>query len=83
MSRSSDKERISGKSEDGQIYNYEAIDAGQTFHGAIFGEKSTREKLVTNFEKNFVATLGRSKFTPYGNCEFNFGEIIKHRGYTN
>ncbi|MBQ7628877.1 MAG: hypothetical protein IJS81_01485 [Selenomonadaceae bacterium] len=75
MSRSSDKERISGKSEDGQIYNYEAIDAGQTFCGAIFGEKSTLEKLVKSFEKNFVVTLGRSKFTQYGNCEFNFGKI--------
>ena len=74
MSRSGAKERISGKSEEGHIYNYEAIEEGQIFSGAIFGEKSTLEKLELE-NKKFTARLGRSKFTQYGNCEFKFGAV--------
>ena len=33
MSRSEDSERISGKSKEGHIYNYEALESGQIFFG--------------------------------------------------
>ncbi len=72
MSRSENKERISGKSEAGHIYNYEALEAGQIFCGAILGEKSALDKLNL---KNFTTRLGRSRFTQYGKCEFQFGAV--------
>ena len=76
MSRSESKERISGKSEEGHIYNYEALVEGQTFFGQILGAADDLKNL--NLEiKNFETRLGRSKFTQYGNCKFTFGNIEK------
>ena len=80
MSRSDEKERITGKSELGHIYNYEAIEEGQTFGGMILGTKDDLEKLskALNLQKNsFVAYIGRSKFTQYGKCRITFEEIKK------
>lgn len=74
MSRSFDKKRISGKSKIGNIYNCEALEEDQIFSGAIFGEKNAIEKLQLE-DKNFTAYIGRSKFTQYGKCEFNFVSI--------
>ncbi len=74
MSRSAEKERISGKSDEGHIYNYEALEEGQFFCGEILGEKFLLEKL--NLEnKTFTARVGRSKFTQYGKCKFTFQNI--------
>ncbi|MBQ9486601.1 MAG: hypothetical protein IJU91_02215 [Selenomonadaceae bacterium] len=80
MSRSDEVERITGKSELGHIYNYEALEEGQTFCGMILGTKDDLEKISTalNLQKNsFVAYLGRSKFTQYGKCRVTFDAIQK------
>ncbi len=74
MSRSEGKERISGKSEEGHIYNYEALEEGQIFCGEILGEKSLIDKLELE-NKTFETRLGRSKFTQYGKCRFSFGAV--------
>ncbi len=76
MSRSGEKERISGKSEEGHIYNYEAVESGQNFSGLIIGAESDLKKLALE-NKKFVESVGRSHFTQYGKCEFTFGEIEK------
>lgn len=76
MSRSGEKERISGKSEEGHIYNYEAVESGQNFSGLIIGSESDLKKLALE-NKKFVESVGRSRFTQYGKCEFTFGEIEK------
>lgn len=74
MSRSSESERLSGKSEDGNIYNYESLDAEQKFSGVIIGGKDELEKL--NLEKNSLsAYIGRSRFTQYGRCLLTFDTI--------
>ncbi len=78
MSRSAANERISGKSEEGHIYNYEALEEGQTFCGLIIGEKAALEKIsaALNLKNNsFAANIGRSRFTQYGKCKFSFGDI--------
>ena len=67
-------ERITGKSEEGHIYNYEALEEGQIFLGKILGEKSTLEKLQLE-NKKFTTRIGRSRFTQYGKCEFTFGAV--------
>ena len=78
MSRSSAKERTAGRSVDGQIYNYEALDAGQVFRGEIIGDENLlrqlRGGLALDGDK-MSAYVGRSKFTQYGKCLVTFGNI--------
>ena len=76
MSRSEDEERISGKSEVGHIYNYEALEAGQIFCGQILGTEDVLKSLQLE-NKSFVECIGRSRSAQYGKCEFTFGVIKK------
>jgi len=76
MSRSEEKERLSGKSEEGNIYNYEAIDAGQVFEGRIQGPASDLKAFMEALnlkDGKFDAYVGRSKYTQYGQCRIAFG----------
>ena len=78
MSRNLENERLSGKSEEGHIYNYESLDAGQNFCGEIIGEEIELEKLVETLNlKNSSAEIfvGKSRFTQYGKCKIIFGDI--------
>ena len=75
MSRSGDTERLAGRSVDGQIYNYEAIDAEQDFQGEIIGGAETLRKLIDSCGEKFVGYIGKSRFTQYGRCLITFGEI--------
>lgn len=83
MSRASEAERLSGRSLEGSIYNYEAVEAGQVFQGIIIGEKDDLELLLKKVKKekkakkasdtieetsSFDCRIGRSKFTEYGHC---------------
>lgn len=85
MSRASETERLSGRSLDGSIYNYESIEAGQRFEGHIIGEKEALELLINKLnilkeigiekESNqFDCRIGRSKFTEYGHCQISISE---------
>lgn len=76
IDRSSDQERISGKSETGKIYNYESIMPSQTFIGEVVGEKKALTDLVEgiNLAANDVFYFGRSKYTQYGKCRLSFGK---------
>ena len=76
MSRSEAKERLSGKSEAGHIYNYEALEEGQIFCGQILGNETDLKKLQLENEA-LIEFVGRSRFTQYGKCEFTFGKIEK------
>ena len=67
-----------GKSDDGGIYNYEAIDAGQNFCGEIIGDEKLLLKLRDGLNLDggkMIAYVGRSKFTQYGKCLLTFGEV--------
>ena len=78
MSRNLDNERLAGKSEEGHVYNYESLDAGQKFFGSIVGEKDALKKfcdalnLENTSEKIFI---GKSRFTQYGKCKISFGGV--------
>ncbi len=78
MDRSSDGERLAGKSEEGKIYTYESVLAGQTFIGEIVGpaEKlhELAEALAVNEEPFY---FGRSKYTQYGKCRVLLGDVEK------
>ena len=80
MSRSGDKERLAGRSIDGQIYNYESIDAGQNFQGEILGDEKLLKKLRGGLNLDgdkMTAYIGRSRFTQYGKCLVTFGNVEK------
>ena len=80
MSRNLENERLSGKSEEGHIYNYESLDAGQIFCGEIIGSQSELEKFAETLNlKNSSMNIfvGKSRFTQYGKCKITFGEIEK------
>ena len=72
MTRSDASRRILGSSQDGGIFNYEAIDAGQIFEGSIFGPaedlQKLRQGLSLDDEQGFDGQIGRSRFTEYGSC---------------
>ena len=78
MSRSGELERLAGRSVDGQIYNYEAIDGGQNFCGEIIGDEKLLRQLRNELKLDggkFTAYVGRSHFTQYGKCLLTFGEV--------
>lgn len=78
MSRNLENERLSGKSEEGHIYNYESIAAGQKFCGEIIGEEIDLKKFVEtlNLKNNSMKIfVGKSRFTQYGKCKISFGDV--------
>lgn len=75
MSRSSEKERIQGRSKDGNIFNYEFLEPNQVFVGTVIGPKTVLEAFVRQFPKELDCYIGRSRYTEYGHCEVEIGEI--------
>ncbi|MBR1580372.1 MAG: hypothetical protein IJ668_07735 [Selenomonadaceae bacterium] len=78
MSRGSDEERLSGRSIDGLIFNYEAINEGQEFSGAVLGDDALLNELVDGLMLDgdeMDAHVGRSHFTQYGRCRLMFDGI--------
>ncbi|WP_294158749.1 hypothetical protein [uncultured Selenomonas sp.] len=72
MSRSGAGERLVGSSRDGGIFNYESIDAGQQFEGAILGAEEDIAELLAACQitgGKLHARIGRSRFTQYGDAE--------------
>lgn len=68
MSRASANERISGKSEDGNIFNYEYIKPGQYFKGYCLVDEAVDEAWRKNINKIKEVHLGRSRGAQYGKC---------------
>lgn len=75
MSRSSEKERIQGRSKDGNIFNYEFLEPNQVFVGTVIGPETALEAFVRQFPKELDCYIGRSRYTEYGHCEVEIGEI--------
>lgn len=66
MSRSCEGERINGSSREGNVFNYEYLEAGQLFKGAYLADDDVAELLLElNVE---VLHLGRAKSAQYGKC---------------
>lgn len=70
------KERLAGRSMAGGIYNYEAIDAGQDFKGAIYGPEEELHALLDGLDgRTWQCHAGRSRFTQYGRCRIDLGPV--------
>lgn len=73
MTRADTKRRLRGSSQDGGIFNYEAIAAGQNFLGSIIGEEKDLDALCAGIglrpdAHGFDCQIGRSHYTEYGHC---------------
>lgn len=79
MTRSDAHRRILGSSQDGGIFNYEAIDADQAFEGSILGTaealRQLRQGLGLDEGQGFAGQLGRSRFTEYGGCRITLAPV--------
>lgn len=75
MSRSSEQERVQGRSSDGTIFNYEYLEPNQVFVGSVVGPKEALESFVREFPKNLDCHIGRSRRTEYGHCTVTIGDI--------
>lgn len=77
MSRSSERERIAGKSIDGGIYNYESVLAGTEFMSEVIGSREKLASLVAaiKVDGDYIAYIGRSKHTQYGKVKIELLEL--------
>lgn len=62
-------ERLAGRSRDGAVYNYEAVEKGVRFEGEIFGEEAALESFMTALGSAvWTAQAGRARHAQYGAC---------------
>ena len=62
-------ERLAGRSRDGAIYNYEAVEKGVRFEGEIFGEDAALESFMAVLgDASWTAQAGRARHAQYGAC---------------
>jgi len=66
------RNREKGVSEEGLIFNYESIAAGQVFAGELHGESEDLQNLLQIFGSEWPAFVGRSKNSQYGTVAFEF-----------
>jgi len=71
------RNRFSGKSEEGEIFYYEAISEGQGFKGYIIGDEEILKSLIKILGESFHAFLGRSKTAQYGNVKITLIDVEK------
>jgi CRISPR-associated protein Csx10 len=80
-------DRLAGHSNDGLIFNYEALEPGQAFGGTICGSRENLDRFSGFFGPELSARMGRSRQTEYGAVrielsplrEINFDEEIFER----
>ena len=66
------RNRTTGTSEEGKIFNYEAIAAGQIFGGTICGTQDDLQSLLNICSDEWPVFIGRSKNAQYGAIKFEF-----------
>ncbi|MEQ8189854.1 MAG: RAMP superfamily CRISPR-associated protein [Candidatus Eremiobacterota bacterium] len=71
------RDKNTGISKEGQIFNYESIDEGQIFEGNITGDEKDLIELTKTFEKEQTVYLGRSKNAQYGKVRLEIDGDIK------
>ncbi len=66
------KNPLKGHSEEGDIFNYEAIEIGETFKGYIIGKKEAIEESLKFVSEEIDVRIGRSKKVQYGKVKVKF-----------
>jgi CRISPR-associated protein Csx10 len=67
--------RVAGKSEDGNIFYYESLDAGQKFQSIISGPQDILEELKDVLSEEFTGTIGRSRSVQYSDVKIHISEL--------
>ena len=67
--------RLAGKSLEGNIYNYESLEMGQVFATAVIGPEEQLGRLKEVLGNKFTSHIGKSKYTQYGSCQVEIGNI--------
>jgi len=67
-----DRDKKSGTSKKGYIFNYEAISKDQCFSGSILGDNKLLDEIRNLILSSNTLYLGRSKTAQYGKCLINF-----------
>ena len=77
-----------GGADAGALFAYEAIQAGQTFQGAVLGSEEDLTNLKNLLEGVNVINVGRSRSAQYGKAEFEWikdvqplGELVESEGF--
>lgn len=70
------RNKDTGSSEKGMIFNYEYIKPGTVFHGEMIGNKADLEDLKKLIADNEIVRAGRSKSAQYGEVLFYWGGDI-------
>ncbi|RKY46986.1 MAG: hypothetical protein DRP86_08315, partial [Candidatus Neomarinimicrobiota bacterium] len=67
---------LTGKSEkdEGHVFSYEALAAGQTFISRIIADKKDLDTIRNLFPETFQFFFGRSRTAQYGLCDARFSE---------
>lgn len=83
IARSGEDERITGRGQDGHIFNYEYIQPGQCFKGYFLADD---DELADRFIKSMslkpnkpcTVYMGRSRQAQYGKCEFSIEQPVDY-----
>jgi len=67
-----ERDSFTGTTREGMIFNYESLDAGQTFEGTIMGSEQDLKQLTTTLGSTFETRIGRSRSAQYGRISFTF-----------
>ena len=70
--QSEDRSKGRALDNDGAIFKYEAIQAEQTFQGAVLGSKSDLKKLQEWLPDKTSIRIGRSRSAQYGDAKFKW-----------
>ena len=77
-----ERDRKKGFSKQGIIFNYQSIDEGQVFKGALIGEESYLQKLKSLISSDKPLYIGRSKTAQYGKVSLEMGEVEDFKSTT-
>jgi CRISPR-associated protein Csx10 len=70
------KDRLAGHSIEGGIFNYEALEANQTFTGTFRGTADELEAFRAFFGDELTQRMGRSAKTEYGAVRLSLGQAV-------
>ncbi|MBU1100085.1 MAG: hypothetical protein KKA84_06745 [Bacteroidetes bacterium] len=78
-----ERDESTGSTKQGIFYNYESMDAFQTFTGSVVGDESDLIKFLNEFDKVNQVYFGRSKNAQYGGkATLEFAGISKSDFYS-
>lgn len=61
-----ERQREAGRSKDGELFVYDALDAGQRFRSAVLCESGADAEIIRGLLQDAVLDLGRSRTATYG-----------------